>query len=48
MVASADEGPSTLSLVTKSGKQRQFNELQPADQLKVAIAWQVLQETRSQ
>jgi hypothetical protein len=48
MVASADQGPSTLSLVTKSGKQKRLHELQPADQLKVATAWQVLQETRSQ
>jgi hypothetical protein len=46
MVAALDGGASTLSLVTKSGKERRVDQLEAEDQLKVALAWQALSEQR--
>jgi hypothetical protein len=45
LVAAADERPSTLSLLTPSGKEKRFDQLRPEDQLRVAQAWQALRET---
>jgi hypothetical protein len=47
-VASTDGGASTLSLITRSGKEKRVDQLEHADQLKVAQAWEVLKATRSQ
>jgi hypothetical protein len=48
MVAALDGGPSTLALVTKSGKERRLDALDPAERLKVALAWQALRERSSE
>jgi hypothetical protein len=42
MVAAQPGGPSTLSLVTKSGKERRFDDMTAGDRLRVAQAWQAL------
>ena len=39
---------STLSLVTKSGKERRVDELPLEDQLRVARAWDVIKGTRTE
>jgi len=48
MVAAAPGEPSTLSLVTKSGKERRLDELPVEDQLRVARAWEAMRETRTE
>lgn len=45
MVAANPGEPSTLSLVTKSGRQVRVDELRPDQQIQVARAWQILKET---
>jgi hypothetical protein len=47
-LAALDGRTSTLSLITKSGKEKRIDELDAADQQKVALAWQVMRETRPQ
>lgn len=45
MVAASPGTASTLSLVTKSGKEARVDQLLPEQQLQVARAWQILKET---
>jgi len=45
-VASLDGGSSALNLVTRSGKEKRFDELAPLEQLKVAQAWQMMRDAR--
>lgn len=46
MVAAAYGEPSTVSLVTKSGKQVPVAQLPLSDQLRLATAWEALQTSR--
>ena len=39
---------SALSLVTKSGKERRLDEMPIEDQMRVARAWEALNETRTE
>lgn len=48
MVAANLGEASTLSLVTKAGKERRLDELPIEDQLRVARAWQAMRETRTE
>ena len=48
MLAAAPGEPSTLSLVTKSGKERRLDELSAEDQVRVARAWEAMRETRTE
>lgn len=48
MVAANIGEPSTLSLVTKSGKERRLDQLPAEDQVRVARAWQAMRETRTE
>jgi hypothetical protein len=48
MVAAAPGEASTLSLVTKSGKERRLDQLSAEDQLRVALAWEQLKATRTE
>ena len=45
-LAAAGGGASSLSLVTKSGKEQRLEEFSPADQAKVALAWQSMTAQR--
>lgn len=47
MVAASPGAPSTVSLVTKSGKEVGLEELRPEDRIRVALAWETLKETRN-
>jgi hypothetical protein len=48
MVAAAPGESSSLSLVTKSGKERRLDEMSIEDQLRVARAWEAMRETRTE
>jgi hypothetical protein len=45
-VAALDGGASTLSLMTKSGKEKRADQLDSADRLRLAQAWDALKATR--
>jgi hypothetical protein len=46
MVAASPGEPSTVSLVTKSGKEIRVDQLRPEDQVRVAAAWEAMRATR--
>jgi len=48
MVAANQGEASTVSLVTKSGKEVRVDQLRAEEQMQVARAWQILKETRSE
>ncbi len=48
MVAATPGQPSALSLVTKSGKERRLDEMPIEDQMRVARAWEALNEARTE
>lgn len=48
MVAATPGQPSTLNLVTKSGKERRLDEMPLEDQMRVARAWEAMKETRTE
>jgi hypothetical protein len=45
MVAATQGQPSTVNLITKSGKEVRVDQLPFEDQIRVALAWQALKET---
>ena len=47
-VAATPGQPSTLSLVTKSGKERRLDEMPLEDQIRVARAWEAMKATRTE
>lgn len=48
MLAALPGEPSTLSLVTRSGKERRLGELQIEDQVRVAQAWETMRGARTE
>lgn len=48
MVAAAQGEPSTLSLVTRSGREVRFDQLRAEDRIQVARAWETMRTTRSE
>lgn len=46
MASPLEGGKPVLNLVTKSGREKRFDELAPADQSKVIVAWQALAANR--
>jgi len=48
MVAAAQGQPSTVSLVTKTGKEVRLDQMGVEDQVRVARAWEMLKETRTE
>lgn len=47
MVAATPGAPSTVSLVTKSGKEVGLDQLRAEDRIRVALAWETLKEARN-
>ena len=47
MVAASPGAPSTLSLVTQSGRQVKLDELRAEDRIRVALAWETMKEARN-
>jgi hypothetical protein len=47
MVAATPGAPSTISLVTRSGKEVGLDQLRAEDRIKVALAWETLREARN-
>jgi hypothetical protein len=48
MVAATPGQPSTLSLVTRSGKEVSVKDLDPDERVRVALAWEAMKATSAQ